>query len=85
MIKFDEGVFEAKGTELELLTDVCMIIQDMRETLAKNHGEERAKKIMEEAVKLAFMSDEELEKNAERCAQAMGATGLFDLLKAVFK
>ena len=51
----------------------------------KNHGEQRADKMLGELVKVAFMTDEELEENAERCAEKMGMKGLFDLLKEVFK
>ena len=85
MIKCDNGVFEAKGTEVELLSDLCTIIRDVREALAKNHGEQRADKMLGELVKVAFMTDEELEENAERCAEKMVMKGLFDLLKEVFK
>ena len=57
MIKYDNGVFEAKGTEVELLSDLCTIIRDVREALAKNHGEQRADKMLGELVKVAFMTD----------------------------
>lgn len=61
MIKCEKGIFSCKGSQPEIEAELVVIIRATRETFAEKHGEEKAKKMIHECIRLSFLSEEELD------------------------
>lgn len=73
MIKAANGKIEIGGApEWILLAEFAGVIDAMRETLLTRHGEEEMRAMIHEAARLAFMDEEELEKEIEKVVSKKG-------------
>ena len=61
MIKCEKGIFSCKGSQPDIEAELAIIIRVTRETFAEKHGEEKAKKMIHECIRLSFLSEEELD------------------------
>lgn len=66
MIKCENGTTEINGSVTELMVDYTLITRMLIESFTKKYGEDEAKKRIERAYGLGFMSEAELD--AERNA-----------------
>ena len=69
MIKTKKGDTTIKGTDIEVMADVSIIIRHVYKALSKNYGEVIAKARLEAAFERAFLSKEEIHKEAEACKE----------------
>lgn len=59
MIKYKNNVFSCKGSKPEIEAELAIIIRATREIFAEKYGEEKAKKMIHECIRLSFLSEEE--------------------------
>ena len=63
MIKAEETKIHLKGGDIHLLSELTLIINSFKDMLAKSYrDEEDVKNMIEEAVRIAFLSEEERHK-----------------------
>lgn len=65
MIKTEKGDLEVHGTDTEVMADISVIIKYVYKELSNEFGEEHAKKRLKRAFDRAFLTDEEIHKEAE--------------------
>ena len=66
MIKCEEGVFRAQGSNATLKAELAIIIESLKKCFAEKMGQEEADKEIREAIRLGFMTEEEFEKELEK-------------------
>lgn len=71
MIKCEKGVFEAQGSNTALKADLAIIIENLKKCFAEKMGQEEADKEIREAIRLGFMTEEELKKELKKVEQAI--------------
>lgn len=63
MIKAERNKVHLKGNDIDLLSELTMIVDSLKDILTKAfRDEEDAKDMIEEAVRIAFLSEEEKNK-----------------------
>lgn len=66
MIKCEEGVFRAQGSNATLKAELAIIIESLKKCFAEKIGQEEADKEIREAIRLGFMTEEELRDEFKR-------------------
>lgn len=61
MIKCKNGKFSCEGPQPEIEAELAIILRRVREIFAEKYGEEKAKKMIHECIRLSFLSEEELD------------------------
>lgn len=69
------------GSTTELLSELTLIINQMRKMLTSNFGEETADRMIAECGRIAYLSDEEAHAEAEQARK--NRTKLMELLEAL--
>ena len=67
MIKFEDGTIELKGTVPSLMTEITMILREIKEAAIKDGlSEEGAKDFIRESIESAFMTKEQLKEDVAK-------------------
>ena len=82
MIKTKKGELEISGTDTEIIADISIIIRNVYMALSKEQGETIAKLRLQRAFNRAFLSEEEIRKEAEKCKKI---NSIFDEIIEVIK
>lgn len=70
MIKCENGTTEINGSVTELMVDYTLITRMLIESFAKKYGEDEAKKRIETAYGLGFMSEAELDADRNAAVES---------------
>ena len=66
MIKCEKGVFEAQGSDTTLKAELAIIIENLKKCFAEKIGQKEADEEIREAIRIGFMTEEELRDEFKR-------------------
>lgn len=69
MIKVNEGEIKIEGNTFGLMADLSTIIHELNKILSEDFGKVITKSMLDKAISLGFMSEEELAKHAIELAE----------------
>ncbi len=65
-----------KGEHIEIMAELATIIKVTRESFAEKQGQEAADEDIRECIRLAFMTEQELDSNIENRKEALKDIGI---------
>lgn len=89
MIKAEETKIHLKGGDIHLLSELTLIVTSLNEHLTKKYEDkEQAKYMIEQAVRIGFLSEEEKDKEVKEKLDEMAdfiGDFLGDIVERMFK
>lgn len=87
MIKAERNKVHLKGNDIDLLSELTMIVDSLKDILTKTFRDEEAvKDMIEEAVRIAFLSEEEKNKEVMDILKSKKADAIIEkFMERMFK
>jgi hypothetical protein len=87
MIKAERNKVHLKGNDIDLLSELTMIVDSLKDILTKTfRDEEDVKDMIEEAVRIAFLSEEEKNKEVMDILKSKKADAIIEkFMERMFK
>lgn len=85
MIRIEKGNIEVRGSVVELMTDLSVIVNSLKQKFSKVFGKEESVDILTNSFNIGILTPEELHEELESTLQNASKEELIDILKGVMK